>query len=79
MRLASGAAFPGDCLGAGGGFGNDQELVTTGRLAQPRQRLGHEPVKGTFELAAIGPYVAKAEGFGTQRHAPGSLALRIGS
>jgi hypothetical protein len=35
-----------------GGFGGDQALVTTGGLAQARQRLGHEPVKGTFELVA---------------------------
>lgn len=35
-----------------GGFGGAQALVTTGGLAQARQRLGHEPVKGTFELVA---------------------------
>jgi hypothetical protein len=35
-----------------GGFGGDQALVTTGGLTQARQRLGHEPVKGTFELVA---------------------------
>ena len=35
-----------------GGFGDDQALVTTGGLTQARQRLGHEPVKGTFELVA---------------------------
>jgi hypothetical protein len=35
-----------------GGFGGDQALVTTGGLAQARQRLGHEPVKGTFDLVA---------------------------
>jgi hypothetical protein len=35
-----------------GGFGGDQALVTTGGLAQARQRLGHEPVRGTFELVA---------------------------
>jgi hypothetical protein len=35
-----------------GGFGGDQALVTTGGLAQARQRLGHEAVKGTFELVA---------------------------
>jgi hypothetical protein len=35
-----------------GGFGGDQALVTTGGLAQARQRLGHESVKGTFELVA---------------------------
>jgi hypothetical protein len=32
--------------------GGDQALVTTGGLAQARHRLGHEPVKGTFELVA---------------------------
>ena len=26
--------------------------MTTGGLTQARQRLGHEPVKGTFELVA---------------------------
>ena len=35
-----------------GGFGDDQALVTAGGLTQARQRLGHEPVKGTFELVA---------------------------
>jgi hypothetical protein len=35
-----------------GGFGDDQALVTTGGLAQARQRLGEEPVKGTFGLVA---------------------------
>jgi Insertion element 4 transposase N-terminal len=35
-----------------GGFGGDQALVTTGGITQARQRLGHEPVKGTFELVA---------------------------
>jgi hypothetical protein len=35
-----------------GGFGGDQALVTTGGLAQARQRLGHEPVRGTFDLVA---------------------------
>jgi hypothetical protein len=35
-----------------GGFGGDQALVTTGGLTQARQRLGHEAVKGTFELVA---------------------------
>ena len=35
-----------------GGFGDDQALVTAGGITQARQRLGHEPVKGTFELVA---------------------------
>ncbi len=41
-----------ETLAGWGGFGDDQALVTTGGLAQARQRLGHEPVKGTFELVA---------------------------
>ncbi len=39
-------------LAGWGGFGDDQALVTTGGITQARQRLGHEPVKGTFELVA---------------------------
>jgi len=35
-----------------GGFGDDQALVTTGGIAQARQRLGHEPVKETFTQVA---------------------------
>jgi hypothetical protein len=35
-----------------GGFGDDQALVTTGGIAQARQRLGHEPVKETFAQVA---------------------------
>jgi hypothetical protein len=35
-----------------GGFGDDQALVTTGGLAQARQRLGHEPVEETFAQVA---------------------------
>jgi len=35
-----------------GGFGDEQALVTTGGITQARQRLGEEPVKGTFELVA---------------------------
>jgi hypothetical protein len=36
-----------------GGFGDEQALVTTGGITQARQRLGEEPVKGTFELVAV--------------------------
>jgi hypothetical protein len=35
-----------------GGFGDEQALVTTGGITQARQRLGEEPVKGTFGLVA---------------------------
>jgi hypothetical protein len=35
-----------------GGFGDDQALVTTGGITQARQRLGHEPLKATFEQVA---------------------------
>jgi Insertion element 4 transposase N-terminal len=35
-----------------GGFGDDQALVTTGGIAQARQRLGEEPVKETFAQVA---------------------------
>jgi hypothetical protein len=35
-----------------GGFGGDQALVTTGGIAQARQRLGEEPVRGTFAQVA---------------------------
>ncbi len=41
-----------ETLAGWGGFGDDQALVTTGGITQARQRLGHEPVKGTFELVA---------------------------
>lgn len=41
-----------ETLAGWGGFGGDQALVTTGGITQARQRLGHEPVKGTFELVA---------------------------
>ena len=41
-----------ETLAGWGGFGDDQSLVTTGGITQARQRLGHEPVKGTFELVA---------------------------
>jgi hypothetical protein len=39
-------------LAGWGGFGDDQALVTAGGITQARQRLGHEPVKGTFGLVA---------------------------
>lgn len=35
-----------------GGFGDDQALVTTGGIAQARQRLGEEPVRETFTQVA---------------------------
>ena len=35
-----------------GGFGDGQALVTTGGIAQARQRLGEEPVKETFAQVA---------------------------
>jgi hypothetical protein len=35
-----------------GGFGDDQALVTTGGIAQARQRLGEDPVRETFTQAA---------------------------
>jgi hypothetical protein len=41
-----------ETLAGWGGFGGDQALVTAGGLAQARQRLGHEAVRGTFELVA---------------------------
>ena len=41
-----------ETLASWGGFGDDQALVTTGGITQARQRLGEEPVKGTFELVA---------------------------
>jgi hypothetical protein len=41
-----------ETLAGRGGFGDDQALVTTGGITQARQRLGHEPVKGTFDLVA---------------------------
>lgn len=41
-----------ETLAGWGGFGDDQSLVTTGGITQARQRLGHEPVKGTFDLVA---------------------------
>jgi len=36
-----------------GGFGDDQALVTTGGIAQARQRLGQEPVRETFGRVAV--------------------------
>jgi len=41
-----------ETLAGWGGFGDDQALVTTGGITLARQRLGEEPVRGTFELAA---------------------------
>lgn len=41
-----------ETLAEWGGFGDEQALVTTGGITQARQRLGEEPVKGTFELVA---------------------------
>lgn len=41
-----------ETLAAWGGFGDDQALVTTGGIAQARQRLGEEPVRETFAQVA---------------------------
>jgi hypothetical protein len=41
-----------ETLAGWGGFGGDQALVTTGGITQARQRLGHEPVRGTFAQVA---------------------------
>ncbi len=41
-----------EALADWGGFGDDQALVTTGGITQARQRLGEEPVRGTFGLVA---------------------------
>jgi hypothetical protein len=41
-----------EALADWGGFGGDQALVTAGGITQARQRLGEEPVRGTFGLVA---------------------------
>jgi hypothetical protein len=41
-----------ETLASWGGFGDDEALVTTGGITQARQRLGFEPVQGTFDLVA---------------------------
>jgi hypothetical protein len=41
-----------ETLAGWGGFGGDQALVTTGGIAQARQRLGEEPVRETFAQVA---------------------------